>query len=81
MNSTKKFQFKSINVDTDGVRFRSPFIHNRYDELVLRKDLIEAWNEECRIRAAELEIYHDEISDSRDELVQTPDSEARTESD
>jgi len=57
VNSTK-FQFKSIDVDTSGVRYRSPFTHNAYDQLVPRKDLIKAWNEECRIRAAELETYH-----------------------
>lgn len=58
MKSTNKFQFKSIEVDKDGVRYRSPFSYNPYDQMVPRKDLIAAWNEECRLREAELKILN-----------------------
>lgn len=59
MNSTKKFQFKTIDVDTNGrPNFRSPYSHNPYDQLSPRKDIVKAWNEESRLRAEELEILH-----------------------
>lgn len=80
MNSTTKFQFKSIDVDTGEVHFRDPHTHNPYDQLAPRKDLVKAWNEECRLREAELGDYHNEVHNPRDELVQETDSEAGTES-
>lgn len=58
MNSNSKKQFKSIDIDTESsqeVRFQSPFSYNAYSQLTPRKDLIKAWNEECRIREAELD--------------------------
>ena len=58
MNSTIKFQFKTIDVNTNGIEFRSPYSYNPYDQLVPRKDLVKAWNKESRLREAELEIYH-----------------------
>jgi len=58
VNSNSKKQFKSIDIDTDSTRevsFQSPFSYNAYSQLTPRKDLIKAWNEECRIREAELD--------------------------
>ena len=54
MNSNSKKHFKSINVDTGEVHFRDPHTYNPYDQLVPRKDLIKAWNEETRLREAEI---------------------------
>lgn len=75
MNSTTKFQFKSIDVDTSGVQFRSPYSHDPYDQLVPRKDLVKAWNAESRLRETELEMHHNEVHNTRDELVQAPDTD------
>ncbi len=75
----KKFQFKTIDVDIDTgeVQFRDPQTFNP-NQLSSRKEMIKAWKEECRLREAELEIYRNEIHDSRDELVQTPDTDTGT---
>ena len=58
MNSNTKFQ--TIDVDPSSPReivFRNPF-PDKYEQLSTRKDLIKAWNEEQRIRQAELfEFY------------------------
>lgn len=53
----KKFQFKSIDVDavTGEVQFRDPQLNP--NQMGSRKEMIEAWNEECRLRETELEIY------------------------
>jgi len=60
VNSTIKFQLKTIDVNKDGVQFRNPYTHNPYDQLVPRKDIIKAWNEESRLRAKELETLHND---------------------
>lgn len=75
----KKFQFKTIDVDIDTgeVQYRDPQLFNLHSRSP-RKEAIRAWNEECRLREAELEIYNNEIHNSRDELVQTPDTETGT---
>jgi hypothetical protein len=57
MNTSKKFQFKSIDVDAPGIPFRSPFSHNAYGQLYTRKEICDAWREETRLREAELSIY------------------------
>lgn len=64
MNSTKKFQFKTIDVNTNGVKFRDPFPYNAYGQLVPRKDLVRAWKEETRVREEELETLRNNITDT-----------------
>ena len=76
MNSNTKFQFKSIEVDTGEVHFRDPHTFN--SQLSTRREMIKAWNEESRLREAELEQYYNEIHNTRDELVQTPDTDTGT---
>ena len=75
MNSTTKFQFKSIDVGAQGVIYRSPYSYDAYGQMTPRADLVKYWNRECRLREAELEIYNHETHNTRDELVQAPDSE------
>jgi hypothetical protein len=49
-------QFRSIDIDQSNPReiiFRNPF-PDKYEQLSTRRELIKAWNEDCRIREAEL---------------------------
>ena len=79
MNSNTKFQFKSIDVDTGEVQFLDPHTFN--SPLSTRREMIKAWNEESRLREAELETYYNEIHNSRDELVQETDSDSGAQGD
>ena len=63
-------KFKSIDVDNGVVHYKDPHTFN--GQMSTRKEMIKAWNEECHLREAELEIYYNEIHDTRDGLVQTP---------
>lgn len=76
VNTSTKFQFKSIDVDTGKVQFRDPYTYNPYDQLVPRKDIVKAWNAECQLREAEIITYDNEIHNSRDELVQAPEPDS-----
>ena len=51
-------KFKSIQVGAKGVQFQSPYLYDPYNQMTPRKDLIKAWNEECRLREAELKILN-----------------------
>jgi len=60
MNTSKKFQFKTIDVDTPtapGIPFRSPFSYDPYSQMSTRKHLCDAWRAETRLREYELSIY------------------------
>ena len=79
VNSTSKFQFRTIDVEKGEILFRDPQTFKNH--LSSRKELIKAWNEESQLREAELNTYYNEIHNPRDELVQAPDTEAGAEGD
>jgi len=61
---TSKQQFQSFEIDESipgKIHFLNPF-PSRYDAMATRKDLIKAWNEECKLREQELDTWRNDIS-------------------